>query len=76
MIKHTKHFHKTGVKVNIGIIKVSNAANRIHPNPIHLMYHINSNDINNFMKIQGWGLMSGACLGGKGSPITQKYQEK
>jgi hypothetical protein len=51
--KHTKYFHKTGIKVNIRITKVGNAANRIHPTPIHLMHHINSSDINDFMKIQG-----------------------
>jgi len=51
--KHTKHFHKAGIKVNMEIIKVDNAANRIHSTPIHLMHHINSSDINNFMKIQG-----------------------
>ena len=53
MAKHTKHFHKIGMKVNIEIIKVDNAADRIHPTPIHLMHHINSSDIINFLKIQG-----------------------
>jgi len=52
-VKHTKYFHKTGIKVNIEIIKVDNAAIRIHSTPIHLMHHINSSDINNLMKIQG-----------------------
>ena len=54
------------------IIKVDNAANKIHSTPIHLMHHINSSDINNFMKIQGQGLMSGACLDRKGSSATQQ----